>query len=70
MFKHTAYNELTGEVFTTTNARQLKKRAAQISRFNYRHYGIKEGGWLFSHNGKMSEKFSTPYATTARVRIR
>lgn len=68
--RHIAYNVFTGEVLTTDSARELKRRTAQISRFNYRHYGMTEGGWLFSHNGKVSEKFSNPCKTTARIRIR
>lgn len=58
---HAAANLITGEVLTSNHGRHLKRRVAQIERWNVIHcYG--SGKWVFAHGSdwgaKLGQKFT------------
>ena len=55
MYKHIAYNLTTGEIVTCETASYLKKMVSQITKVN-RAWGFHSNKWVFSHNGKVSQK--------------
>ena len=58
-FKHQAYNIYTGEVITSTSAKALQKRVAQVNRWDVK-YGFRDmcyrvvKGWKFCHDGRFT----------------
>ena len=54
---HAAYNLVTGEVYTTNRGRYLKRRVAQVERWNLRH-GYGAGKWIFVHGNDWQEKLA------------
>lgn len=54
--RHQAYNTYTGEIITSTSAKTVQKRVAQINRWETK-YGFRDiankvaKSWRFSHNG-------------------
>ena len=45
---HAAANRITGEVLTSNHGNHLKRRVAQVERWNLRH-GYGAGEWVFAH---------------------
>ena len=52
---HAAFNLITGEVLTTNHGRHLKRRVAQVERWNLQH-GYGAGKWVFAHGNDWREK--------------
>lgn len=52
---HAAANLVTGEVLTTNHSSYLKRRVAQIERWNIRH-GFGSGRWVFAHGSDWRKK--------------
>ena len=50
MYKHIAYNAITGEIISTNNGRCLKKRVAEANKWSIK-LGYPVGKWFFSHDG-------------------
>lgn len=54
-FKHQAYNTFSGEVITSTSAKEVQRRVAQANRWDTK-YGVREvsnrvvRSWKFNHN--------------------
>ena len=57
---HAAANIITGEVLTSNHRNALRRRVAQIERWNLRH-GYGSGRWVFAHGSdwgsKLGQKF-------------
>ena len=57
---HAACNITTGEVITCSRGRALKRRVAQIERWNKAH-GYGHGEWVFAHGAKWGDKLGAKY---------
>lgn len=58
---HAAANTITGEVLTCNHGRHLKRRVAQIERWNLRH-GYGSGKWVFAHGSDWGAKLGQKFA--------